>query len=38
MDINQIIPFGPADDTRIFTHPFLHLGERVPEIIMIELL
>src|SRR4029077_16270331 len=34
--IKKIMALAPADDDGLFTHPFLHLGKRVPEVSMIQ--
>jgi len=38
MKIDQIMTVPFADDTRIFSHPFLHLRKGVPQIGVIQLL
>src|SRR5258708_36642475 len=37
LHVDQKIAVGAADNARLFTHPFLHLRERVPKITMVEL-
>src|SRR5215475_10969230 len=36
MHIDQIMALALADDAGLFSHPFLHLGERMPEVSVVE--
>ena len=38
VNIDEVMTVALADDARLFIHPFLHLGEWMPEVIVIQLL